>query len=110
MITEIKMYGCKCDNCGKVDIKRFQALKAAYDGIGHEKGKMTKGNRTEITKVNAADDSALFTKSILLSFPKRDTNNPFTDVETKNLNEIRGIEKGGWRVGSGDKLKDRILI
>ncbi|NCD40949.1 MAG: hypothetical protein EOL88_02540 [Bacteroidia bacterium] len=90
----------------EIDLKRFQALKAAYDGIGHEKGKTTKDNRTEVTKVNAAciisgqylptiDDNALFTRSILLSFPKRDANNPFTDAETKNLNRIREIEKNG---------------
>lgn len=90
----------------EIDLKRFQALKAAYDGIGHEKGKTTKDNRTEITKVNAAclisgqylptvDDNALFTRSILLSFPKRDANNPFTDEETRNLNMIREIEKNG---------------
>lgn len=89
-----------------IDIKRFQALKAAYDGIGHEKGKTTKDNRTEITKINAAsiisgqylptaDDNALFTRSIMLSFPKRDIDNPFTEEEVTNLNEIRIIEKEG---------------
>lgn len=90
----------------EIDPKRFQALKAAYDGIGHEKGKLTKDNRTEITKINAAcvisgqykptiDDNALYSRSILLSFPRRDVNNPFTDEETKNLNHIREIEKDG---------------
>jgi len=90
----------------EIDVKRFQALKAAYDGIGHEKGKTTRDNRTEITKVNACcvisgqylptvDDNALFTRSIMLSFPKRDANNPFTDEETQNLNAIREIEKNG---------------
>ena len=90
----------------EIDIRRFQALKAAYDGIGHEKGKLTRDNRTEITKINAAsvisgqylptaDDNALFTRSILLSFPKRDEDNPFTDDETRNLNELRRIEKEG---------------
>lgn len=65
-----------------VDEKRFQALKAAYDGAGHEKGRMTRDNRTDVTKVNSAcaisgqylptrDDNALLTRSILLLFEKQ---------------------------------------
>jgi DNA primase len=85
-----------------VDEKRFQALKAAYDGVGHEKGKMTKDARTEITKVNAAcvvsgqylptrDDNALFTRSILLSFNKQ----KFTDEAMANYNMLKAIEEKG---------------
>ena len=54
-------------------------MKAAYDGTGHEKGKMSKDSRTEITKVNTScvitgqylptrDDSSLMTRCILLTF------------------------------------------
>lgn len=64
-----------------INAMRFQALKAAFDGIGHEKGVMSQDNRTKSTKVNSAlvisgqylptaDDNALFTRSILLSFAK----------------------------------------
>jgi hypothetical protein len=67
-----------------IDVKRFQALKAAFDGAGHEKGVMSRDNRTEMTKVNSPlvisgqylptlDDNALFTRSILLSFSKKHT-------------------------------------
>lgn len=85
---------------------RFQTLKSAYDGIGHEKGKMTKDNRTEITRVNTAclisgqhlptnDDNSLFTRSITISFPRRDENNPFSEAEIKSLDKLREYEKQG---------------
>ena len=85
-----------------IDEKRFQALKAAYDGVGHEKGKMTKDNRTEITKVNAAsaisgqylptrDDNALFTRSIMLAFSKR----TYSREEMADFDELKKAEEGG---------------
>ena len=85
-----------------IDEKRFQALKAAYDGIGHEKGKMTKDNRTEVTKINAAsiisgqylptrDDNALFTRSILLSFQKKQ----YTPEEMQLFNQLKEVEIEG---------------
>ncbi|NCC62642.1 MAG: hypothetical protein EOM12_17280, partial [Verrucomicrobiae bacterium] len=90
----------------EIDKVKFEALKASYDGIGHEKGRKTQDNRTTVTKVNAAicvsgqylptvNDNALLTRSILLSFPKRDANNPFTKQEIDNLNALREIEKDG---------------
>ena len=82
-----------------IDDKRFQALKAAYDGAGHEKGKMSADSRTDVTKVNSAcvisgqyfptrDDNALFNRSIMLSFYEREF-----DVEA--FNEMKEIEKEG---------------
>lgn len=86
--------------------KRFEALKASYDGIGHEKGKKTNDNRTEITKVRSgliisgqvlptANDGSLLTRSILLSFESRSEDNPFTEEEAQNLRDIREVEEKG---------------
>lgn len=85
-----------------IDEKRFQALKSAYDGMGHEKGKMTRDARTEITKINSAsvlsgqylptrDDNALFTRSIVLNFEKRNYNAD----EMEKYNELKALEKQG---------------
>lgn len=85
-----------------IDEKRFQSLKSAYDGMGHEKGKMSKDNRTEITKVNSScvisgqylptrDDNALFTRSILLSFERK----KYTDEEIQRYDRLKEIELKG---------------
>ena len=85
-----------------IDEKRFQSLKAAYDGTGHEKGKMTKDNRTEITKINSSvcisgqylptrDDNALFTRSIMLGFKKQ----TYSEEEMKNYDKMKKYEEEG---------------
>lgn len=85
-----------------VDEKRFQSLKAAYDGVGHEKGKMSKDARTEITKVNSAcvisgqylptrDDNALYTRSIPLSFERK----TYSEEEIKIYDELKKHEESG---------------
>lgn len=85
-----------------IDEKRFQALKSAYDGVGHEKGKMSKDNRTEITKVQSAccisgqylptrDDNSLLTRSAMLSFEKR----TYTDAEMIDYNTLKKLEETG---------------
>jgi DNA primase len=85
-----------------IDEKRHQALKSAYDGVGHEKGKMSQDNRTEITKVSSAvimsgqylptrDDNALFTRSILLSFEKK----IYTAAHMAKFNELKTYEENG---------------
>lgn len=64
-----------------IDLARFQRLKAAYDGAGHQKGTMT-NNKTKSTKVNAAamitgqylptrDGNALFSRCLILPFTKK---------------------------------------
>jgi hypothetical protein len=64
-----------------IDLARFQRLKAAYDGAGHQKGNMT-NNKTKSTKVNSAamitgqylptrDGNALFSRCLILSFTKK---------------------------------------
>jgi len=85
-----------------VDEKRFQQLKAAYDGVGHEKGKMSRDNRTEITPVNAScvisgqylptrDDNALFTRSILLQFQRQN----FTREQVEAYTSLKNYEMQG---------------
>jgi hypothetical protein len=82
--------------------ERLQSLKSAYDGVGHEKGKMTKDARTEITKVNCSciisgqylptcDDNALFTRSILLEFYEKQ----YTEKELEDYNKLKAFEQNG---------------
>ena len=81
---------------------RFQGLKSSFDGIGHEKGKATKDNRTEITKVNAAcmpigqylptrDDNALLTRAILLLFQKM----RYSKEQTEKFERLKEYELHG---------------
>ncbi len=97
-----------------IDEKRFQSLKSAYDGMGHEKGKMSKDNRTEITKVNSAscisgqylptrDDNALYTRSILLSFERK----KYTDSEIKQYDALKAVELKGLSSMLGEILQHR---
>lgn len=82
--------------------ERLQSLKSAYDGVGHEKGKMTKDARTEVTKVNCScvisgqylptsDDNALFSRSILLEFFEKQ----YTDQELEDYNNLKALEEEG---------------
>jgi hypothetical protein len=100
-----------------IDEKRFQSLKAAYDGVGHEKGKMSKDSRTEITKVNSAciisgqylptrDDNALYTRSIPLSFERR----TYSEEEIKLYDELKKHEENGISSIVCEVLKHREII
>lgn len=62
-----------------IDKNRIQALKAGFDGAGHEKGTLSRDYKTETTPVNSGgfitgqylptvDDNALFTRCIMLYF------------------------------------------
>ena len=101
----------------EIDPKRFQALKAAYDGIGHEKGKMTQDNRTMITKINGSccissqwlptlDDNALHTRSCLLTILKQ----KYNAHQTKQLDILKGHEEKGISSLVGDILQFRGAI
>ena len=83
-----------------IDERRFQSLKAAYDGMGHEKGKMSKDLRTEITRVNSScvisgqylptrDDNALFTRSILLSFYRQ----KYSTQQVELFDKLKALER-----------------
>ena len=102
-----------------IDPKRFQALKSAYDGIGHEKGVMSRDNRTESTKVNSScvisgqylptiDDNALFTRSLLLTFRKEDWQG--NEDIMKAYSELKGLEETGLSAVIGDVVKFRDLM
>ena len=114
-LSRIKNAICWWDEfSNEIDPKRFQTLKSAFDGMGHEKGKMTRDNRTEVTKVNSssvisgqylptADDNALFTRSILLSFEKK----IYSPQELARYDELKGHEQNGLSSLVGEIVKYR---
>jgi hypothetical protein len=82
-----------------IDPRRFQLVKAAYDGVGHEKGTMTQDSRTKTTKVNGGfvisgqylptlDDNALLTRACLLSFVRK----KYTAEEMAQYEELKRLE------------------
>jgi DNA primase len=92
-----------------VPFQRIEALKAAYDGVGHEKGDRDNANNVTRTKVKSAcivsgqqqptQDVALFKRCISLNFPRfeksdeRDTKGrALRDIEqTHRLSQITGM-------------------
>lgn len=92
-----------CDEYSNdIDPRRFQLLKAAFDGVGHEKGKMTQDTRTKTDQINGSfcisgqflpiiDDNALLTRSCLLNFSKR----PFSKHEMEKFDELKKLEEKG---------------
>lgn len=85
-----------------IDEKRFQALKSAYDGVGREKGKLSRDSRTEVDKVNAAcaisgqylptrDDNALYTRSVVCTVEKK----KYTNEATRNFDKLKEHETEG---------------
>ena len=92
-----------CDEYSNdIDPRRFQLLKAAFDGVGHEKGKMTQDTRTKTDQINGSfcisgqylpiiDDNALLTRSCLLNFSKR----PFSKQEMEKFDELKKLEEKG---------------
>ena len=85
-----------------IDERRFQSLKSAYDGMGHEKGKMSKDSRTEVTKVNSAsvisgqylptrDDNSLLTRSVLLPFEKK----TYSREQIQHFDKLKELETKG---------------
>jgi len=96
----------------------FQALKAAYDGEGRERGKGGSRNRTEITRVNSAiglagqylstrDDNSLLSRSIVLAFRP-------IDNRTKDMNDaynrLKLLEEQGINSIIGDLMMFRGLV
>lgn len=89
-----------------LEIKRFQTLKAAYDGVGYEKGVMSRDNRTEMTKVNSSavivgqylptlDDNALFERSLLLNFKKLRDGETRPQEQLDAFNALMDAQKRG---------------
>ena len=77
--------------------RRIQALKAAYDGAGHEKGTMSKDNKTITTPIRSAciiSGQELPTADIALF--KRTVNLLFSKVGHTNEEEERGNKLNKW--------------
>ncbi len=88
----------------QIDEKRFQALKSAFDGVGREKGKMSRDSRTESDKVNSAavisgqhlpqrDDNSLYTRSLVRFFVK--PKEGYTREETQWYEQLKRMEENG---------------
>jgi hypothetical protein len=86
----------------QVDEKRFQSLKSAFDGVGREKGKLTRDSRTEKDPINSSscisgqylptrDDNALYTRSIVLTFSRKN----FTNDDILQYNQLKQMEEAG---------------
>jgi hypothetical protein len=91
-----------CDEYdNNIAYERIQALKAAYDGVGHKKSVKDSDKRTKATQVNRAvmisgqhlpiADNALFKRVILLQFNQME----FNEQEKKNLADLQEMEKDG---------------
>lgn len=102
-----------------LDEKRFQSLKGIFDRTGHEKGIMTRDNRTESVKINATvvisgqqypnrDGNSLSTRSLLLSFSKMQQD--FSNDEIKEYNELSKMEDSGLSDVIVEIIKYRSLI
>lgn len=87
-----------------IDEVRFQSMKGAYDGAGHEKGVMSNDNKTKTTKVNGGlvisgqylptrDDNSLNTRSIILTFDRKAEDVTIKEIEA--YNQLRSLEKSG---------------
>jgi DNA primase len=84
-----------------LDIKRVEALKSGYDGVGHEKGVMSSDNRTVTTSINSAfiisgqhqttKDVALFTRCITLSFSVQE----YTEAADQRAKKLLKIQESG---------------
>lgn len=84
-----------------VDFKRIEALKAAYDGSGHEKGVKSNDNRTIKTSVNSASiisgqqqpvkDIALFKRCVSINFDSGE----FTKEQHERGQALKDMEETG---------------
>lgn len=97
-----KNFPAWCDEYdNSIPYERIQALKAAYDGVGHKKSVKDSDKRTKSTQVNRAimisgqqlpiADNALFKRVILLQFNQTD----FSEHEKKIYSDLQDMEAGG---------------
>lgn len=106
-----------------VPFHRVEALKNAYDGAGHEKGKMSNDNRTSTTKVKSAllisgqqqptQDIALFKRVISLNF-KSGKNTLEKQIRAK---ELKALEDTGqftqitqYLLGFRDLIEEKFSV
>lgn len=102
-----------------IDEKRFQALKSAYDGVGREKGKMSRDSRTESDKINSAavisgqhlpqrDDNSLYTRSIVRFFVKPQSG--YSREETAEYEKLKRMEEDGLSQIITTLLNEREIV
>ncbi len=102
-----------------IDEKRFQALKSAYDGVGREKGKMSRDSRTESDKINSAavisgqhlpqrDDNSLYTRSIVRFFVKPKVG--YNWEETQVYERLKRVEEDGLSQVITTLLNEREIV
>lgn len=100
--AQFKNFPAWCDEYdNSIAYERIQALKAAYDGVGHKKSVKDSDKRTKSTQVNRAimisgqqlpiADNALFKRVILLQFHQTEYN----DQEKKMFGDLQRMEEGG---------------
>ncbi len=98
----VNALACFEEYSNDIDPKRNQHLKGAYDGMGHEKGRMSNDNRTDTTKVSSAicmagqylpttDDNALLTRCIPLFFERR----LYSSSQMENYEKLKKFELDG---------------
>lgn len=103
----------------KIDERKFQSLKGAYDGRGREKGTMTSDNRTSVSKINSScilagqylsvrDDNSLTSRSIINHFIKPQEN--FTNEQIAEYDLLKSWEEKGLSSLILDILKYRKLF
>lgn len=91
-----------CDEySNSMPFERIQALKAAYDGVGHKKSVKDSDKRTKSTQVNRAimisgqelpiADNALFKRVVLLQFHQTE----YSADEKKLFADLQTMEEGG---------------
>jgi hypothetical protein len=96
----------------------FQALKAAYDGEGRERGKGGSRNRTEIQKINSTiglagqylstrDDNSLLSRSIVLTFRP---NEKRTKELNNNYDKLKTMEEKGMNSLVFEVMRHRKLV
>jgi hypothetical protein len=99
---QFKNFPAWCDEYdNSIAYERIQALKAAYDGVGHKKSVKDSERRTKATQVNRAiyisgqqlpiADNALFKRVILLQFKQTEYN----DQEKRLFGDLQNMEEGG---------------
>jgi len=97
-----------------LDPKLIGMLKAAYDGQGREQGLFTNDSATKSSKIRSgliiagqdipANDPALFSRIIPLTYTKHDT---YTHEQTEDYNKLRDMEKMGVTSVTLELLKFR---
>ncbi|HYG19893.1 MAG TPA: DUF6371 domain-containing protein, partial [Ohtaekwangia sp.] len=100
--SHFKNFPAWCDEYdNSIAFERIQALKAAYDGVGHKKSVKDSDKRTKSTQVNRAimisgqqlpiADNALFKRVVLLQFHQTE----YSTDEKKLFADLQNLEEGG---------------